>query len=444
MAVSTSSQSIKVQHQYDASINYTKPMALVTTLFFMWAVAVNINDILIPHLKKACDLSDFQSSFIPFVFFGGYFIMARPAGAIIKKMGYRKGLAIALCICAAGAAIFYPAAQTRSFPLFLVAIFVMACGNSTLEVGAYPLGAALGHPDKASTRLNFASAFNALGAVLISLVGRSFILSGVQKTDAEIKGMSAAALEEYRMFEAGTVQTPYIILTLLFLIIALIVYLSKIPEVKEEPEIVEEPIAGVVDKSGNVLQRHRHLLLGVLGIFFYVGAQVGVASFIFRYAEFQLPGIPEKAAALYITFHLVAFMVGRFAGTALQQVIKPPVLLSVFAVINIVLSIVAITSGGLFAVWAVILIGFFNSVMFPTIFALSLNGLGPYAKDGSTYLVMAIVGGAIIPLAMGYLSDVSSIKIAFIVPAVCYLYILYYGISGYRIIEAGTAKSTIS
>lgn len=425
----TSNVSPDVKYAYDSTANYNKPMALVTTLFFMWAVAVNINDILIPHLKKACDLSDFQSSFIPFVFFGGYFLMARPAGMIIKKLGYRKGLTVGLAICAAGAFLFYPAAQVRSFPMFLAAIFVMACGNSTLEVGAYPLTASLGSPLKSSARINFAAAFNALGAVLTSLVARSFILSGVQKTAEDLKAMTADQINEYRLFEASTVKTPYLFLGLIFVIIAAIIFFSKIPEIKEQ-ETVTVSDNKLSEQKKDSLFKYPSLYLGVVGIFFYVGAQVGVASFIFRYAEFQLPGIPEKTAALYITYHLIAFMIGRFIGTGLQQKIRPAKLLAWFAIADLLLVIVAIAMQGQVAVWSVIMIGFFHSIMFPTIFALALNNLGSYTKDGSTYLVMAIVGGAFIPVAMGYISDKTSIQTAFIIPAICYLYILYYAVIG--------------
>lgn len=426
--------SAEVKYEYDFNANYNRPMALVTTLFFMWAVAVNINDILIPHLKKACDLTDFQSSFIPFVFFGGYFLMARPAGMIIKKFGYRKGLVIGLIICATGAFLFYPAAQALSFPMFLIAIFVMACGNSTLEVGAYPLAASLGNPAKSSARLNFAAAFNALGAVLTSLIARSFILSGVQKTAEDLKSMTAVQLNEYRLFEAGTVKTPYIFLGLIFVIIAAIIYFSHIPEIKENTN--NAAAKDITVGGSHTFFKYPHLYLGVVGIFFYVGAQVGVASFIFRYAGYQMPGIPEKTAALYITFHLVAFMVGRFIGTGLQQKIKPAKLLALFAVADLLLVAVAILLNGQVAVWSVILIGFFHSIMFPTIFALALNKLGTYTKDGSTYLVMAIAGGAIIPLAMGFISDKTNIQMAFVVPAVCYLYILYYAVIGCRVKNA--------
>jgi len=426
---STGTVSTEKNYYYDTSINYTRPMSIVVSLFFMWAVAVNINDILIPHLKKACGLTDFQSSFIPFVFFGGYFIMARFSGVIIKRLGYRKGLIAGLILCASGAFLFYPAAQMLSFPMFLVAIFVMACGNSTLEVGAYPLGASLGDPAKASARLNLASAFNALGAVLTSLVARSFILSGVQKTEVQLASMSASELNAYRIAEASTVKTPYIILGIVFLVIAFILYLVHIPEPKEQAaegakEIADPKRAGLFD--------YPHLVLGVLAIFFYVGAQVGVASFIFRYAEFRITGIPEKTAALYITYHLIAFMLGRFIGTALQQKIKPNHLLALFATANLLLVLIAILGAGNMGVGAVIGIGFFHSIMFPTIFALALRGLGNFTKDGSTYLVMAIVGGAILPLVMGYISDVANILVAFTVPAACYLFVIYYALMGYK------------
>jgi FHS family L-fucose permease-like MFS transporter len=223
---------------------------------------------------------------------------------------------------------------------------------------------------------------------------------------------------------------PYIILGLVFLVIALILFLVNIPEPKEEP-VKNEEYTTDTKKAG--LFAYPHLVLGVLGIFFYVGAQVGVASFIFRYSEFRIAGIPEKTAALYITYHLIAFMVGRFVGTALQQKIKPNNLLALFASASLLLVLLAILGDGDIGVWAVIAIGFFHSIMFPTIFALALRDLGNFTKDGSTYLVMAIVGGAIIPLAMGYISDVTNILVAFSVPAICYLFVIYYALSGYKI-----------
>jgi FHS family L-fucose permease-like MFS transporter len=268
--------------------------------------------------------------------------------------------------------------------------------------------------------------------VLTSLVARSFILSGVQKTEAQLASMSASELEAFRIAEASTVKTPYIILGLVFLVIAVILYLAHIPEPKEQAAENQHHAADT-KKSG--LFAHPHLVLGVLGIFFYVGAQVGVASFIFRYAEFRITGIPEKTAALYITYHLVAFMVGRFIGTALQQKIKPNHLLALFASASLLLVLIAILGGGNIGIWSVIGIGFFHSIMFPTIFALALRGLGNFTKDGSTYLVMAIVGGALIPLLMGYISDVANILVAFSVPAVCYLFVIYYALSGYKMKE---------
>jgi FHS family L-fucose permease-like MFS transporter len=288
----------------------------------------------------------------------------------------------------------------------------------------------LGHPAKASTRLNLASAFNALGAVLTSLVGRSFILSGVQRTEAQLASMSESELNAFRVAEASTVKLPYIVLGLVFLVIALILFLVHIPEPKEEPTKNENQLTDT-KKAG--LFDYPHLVLGVLGIFFYVGAQVGVASFIFRYSEFRIEGIPEKTAALYITYHLVAFMIGRFIGTALQQKIKPNHLLALFASASLILVLIAILGAGNMGIWAVIGIGFFHSIMFPTIFALALRNLGNFTKDGSTYLVMAIVGGALLPLAMGYISDVANILVAFIVPAVCYVFIIYYALKGYQI-----------
>src|SRR6266704_2642469 len=359
---------------------YLAPFILITSLFFLWAFGVNLNDILIPHLKQAFGLTDFQSSFIQVAFFGGYFLAAFPAGRVMEKIGYKKGVLAGLFLCAAGAVLFLPASSSRVYGFFLFALFVMACGQSFLEVAANPYVTILGSATSAERRLNFAQSFNAVGAVLSPILGRTFILTGVEYAPAQIAAMSAAQLGAYRAAEASTVKGPYLI------------------------------IAGI----------------------FYVGAQVGVASFVIRYAQFSVPGTTAKVAALYLLLHQVGFMAGRFIGSALMKKIAAPRLLSLFAGASLVCATVALLATGVIPVWAVVAIGFFHSIMFPTIFALGIKNLGVLTKRGSSLLVMAIVGGAFFPAIMGRISDALSIQKAFIVPLLCYVFILYFGLSGYK------------
>ena len=405
------------------------PFILITSLFFLWAFGVNLNDILIPHLKKAFGLTDFQSSFIQVAFFGGYFLAAFPAGRLMEKIGYKKGILTGLFLCAVGAVLFLPASSSRIYGFFLLALFVMACGQSFLEVAANPYATILGPAASADRRLNFAQSFNAVGAVLSPIVGRAFILTGVENTPAQIAAMSAAQLEAYRASEASTVKGPYLLIAGIFIIVAVLIQLAHLPEVQETATSPGANIAGTTSES---VLSHPHLVKGVLAQFFYVGAQVGVASFVIRYAQFSVPGTPAKTAALYLLLHQIGFMAGRFIGSAMMKRIAASRLLSLFAAASLICATVALLATGLLSVWAVVLIGFFHSIMFPTIFALSIKNLGPLTKRGSSLLVMAILGGAVFPAIMGRISDASSIQTAFVVPLLCYLFILYFGLSGYK------------
>lgn len=402
---------------------------LITSLFFLWAFGVNLNDILIPHLKKAFGLSDFQSSFIQVAFFGGYFVAAFPAGRVMEKIGYKKGILAGLFLCATGAVLFLPASSSRIYGFFLFALFVMACGQSFLEVAANPYVTILGPAASAERRLNFAQSFNAVGAVISPILGRSFILTGVEYAPAQIAAMSAAQLGAYRAAEASTVKGPYLMIAGIFVVVAVLIQLAPLPDVQETA--VEGGAAGK-EKSAKSVLSHAHLVKGVVAQFFYVGAQVGVASFVIRYAQFSVPGTTAKVAALYLLLHQVGFMAGRFIGSALMKRIAAPRLLSLFAAAALICATVAIIASGQIPIWAVVLIGFFHSIMFPTIFALSIKNLGPLTKRGSSLLVMAIVGGAFFPAIMGRISDAASIQRAFLVPLLCYVYILYFGVRGYR------------
>lgn len=393
------------------------PLILVTSLFFLWALGVNLNDILIPHLKKLFGLSDFQSSFIQTAFFGGYFLAALPAGWIMRRAGYRRGIVTGLLVCAVGAALFIPAAAVRAYPLFLAALFVLACGQCFLEVGANPYVTTLGPRESAPWRLNAAQAFNSLGAVVTPIIGATFILSGIEHTAAEIAAMSPVELDAYRAMEASLVRGPYLVIAGIFVVMAAIFWRAHLPEVEEENQVFRTASPAGVP---------RHLLRGIVAQFLYVGAQVGVASFVIRFVQQTMPGTPERTAAEYLTWHLLGFMIGRVLTAGVLKYVRAPVMLAAFAGGALVASAVAVAGTGTTAVWMVVALGFFHSLMFPTIFALSLEGLGRHTKLGSSLLVMSIVGGAILPAVMGWISDRSSIQTAFAVPLVCYAYVLYF------------------
>ncbi len=407
---------------------YVLPFILVTSLFFLWAFGVNLNDILIPHLKKGFHLSDFRSSLIQTAFFGGYFLAALPAGWLMEKIGYKRGILVGLLTCAAGSFLFIPAASVRLYGFFLFALFVMACGQGVLEVAANPYVTILGPPESSERRLNFAQSFNSVGAVVTPIFGAAFILSGVEYSRAQLAAMTPAQLHAYEMAEANTVKGPYLVIAGLFLAVAALIFFSNLPEVREEDE------GEIPDAGGGLrgLWPYKHLLKGVLAQFFYVGAQVGVASFVIRFAQYSMPGLPEKQAANFLKLHLLGFMIGRFAGSAIMKRIPASRLLSLFGMSALICLTIVLLGTGAAPLWALVLLGFFHSIMFPTIFALSLKHLGPHTKLGSSLLVMSIIGGAVFPAIMGYISDMSSIRYAFWVPFVCHLYVLYFAARGYR------------
>ena len=410
---------------------YLIPFILVTSLFFLWALGVNLNDILIPHLKKTFNLTDFQSSLIQTAFFGGYFLAALPAGWLMERIGYRKGILVGLGTCALGALLFIPAASIRTYSFFLFALFVMACGQGVLEVAANPYVTILGPPESSERRLNFAQSFNAVGAWVTPYIGKIFILSGIEYSAAALATMTPEQWQIYSASEAKRVTGTYLAIAGIFLFVAVLVYFAHLPEVREATgEALAEPEAAPPTHAS--IWHYKHLIRGVITEFFYVGAQVGVTSFVIRFTQRVLPGTPEKTAANYLWWHLFGFMVGRFAGSAIMKRVAPPRLLGIFSTSAAVCAIIAIFMTGPVSVWAVVLLGFFDSIMFPTIFALSIKNLGVYTKLGSSLLVMSIIGGAIVPAVMGYISDRSSIQAAFSVPLVCYAIVIYFSFSGYE------------
>jgi FHS family L-fucose permease-like MFS transporter len=333
-----------------------------------------------------------------------------------------------LLLYAIGAFLFVPAASARSYNFFLFALFIIASGATFLETVANPYITKLGDKSTSEQRLNFAQSFNGVGAFIAPIIGGQFILSGIEHTDTELQQMSPQQLNDYLNFEAGTIKIPYIIIASIVLLVAVFFLFAKLPEVKEDDSDDEK-------KSFSIkVFRHSHVTWAVIAQFFYVGAQVGVGSFFIRFSKY-LMDLPEKQAATWWgVIAMVGFMVGRFAGTFLMKYIKPSRLLSIYSVINILLLLIALTTKGAVAVYAMMAVPFFMSIMFPTIFALGIKGLGEESKIASSFLVMSIVGGAIIPLFMGMISDkTGSIQLAYIVPLLCFFFVLYFGMTGYKI-----------
>ncbi|WP_158827489.1 L-fucose:H+ symporter permease [Mucilaginibacter lacusdianchii] len=412
--------------------NYLFPFILVTSLFFLWAFLHNINPILIPHLKKACHLSDTQSSFIDLSVSLAYFLIAIPAGLFMHKFGYKNGILLGLTLYAVGAFLFVPAASDRNYFLFLFALFVIASGATFLEAVANPYVSILGDKETAAQRLNFAQSFNGLGAFIAPIVGGRFILTGVEHSAQEIKQMSPNQVNAYLQSEADTVKMPYMIIAGGVLLLLILFLFTKLPDVKED-DSAEDLHAPGTNFSAKVL-RHTHLRWAIIAQFFYVGAQVGVGSFFIRYAKFVADVNEKQAAFLWGAIAMVGFMAGRFAGTLLMRFIQPPKLLSLYALINVILLLVALYTKGTVALYAVMAVPFFMSIMYPTIFALGIQGLGEETKIAASFLVMAIIGGAIAPLLMGFISDkTGSIQVAYWVPLLCFAVILYYGLKGHRV-----------
>jgi FHS family L-fucose permease-like MFS transporter len=402
------------------------PFALIVALFFLWGVANNLNDVLIAHFKKLFTLSDLQAGLVQSAFYLGYFCLAIPAALFMRAYGYRAAVLFGLVLYGAGALLFWPAAAARSYGFFLFALFVIASGLGFLETSANPLISRLGPAESASQRLNLAQAFNPLGSIAGILIGSQFILSGIAMTPEQAASLPAGELEAWRASEAAAVQLPYLLIGLGVLAWALLVRATRFPPIATEREV--EAGVGAIDDF-RALRGETRLLFGILAQFFYVGAQVGVWSFLIRYAQQAAPGTSEHRAAFYLTLSLVAFMVGRFAGTALMSRLRPLPLLAGFAAIAALLCLLASVAGGAAGIAALVATSFFMSIMYPTIFAESVAGLGARTKSASALLVMAIVGGAVVPAVMGAVSDqAGSMVRAMIVPAACFLVVLGFAL----------------
>ncbi|MES3020240.1 MAG: L-fucose:H+ symporter permease [Pseudomonadota bacterium] len=405
-----------------ATQNHTVPLVIITILFFMWGVLTSLNDVLIPHLKALYTLTYVQAMLVQFCFFGAYAIVALPAGMLIRKIGYQNGAVAGLVVAALGCAMFYPAA-TSGYVLFLVAFFVLAAGITILQVAANPYVTVLGDPKGASSRLNLTQAFNSLGTTIAPTVGGMLILSGVALSADELARMPAAELAAHRAAEAALVQGPYLALGAALLLLGVFFALARLPRISHNEQAAND------DATLDSVLKQPHLLLGAIGIFLYVGAEVSIGSFLINFlGEKTVVGMAQAQAYHYVSFYWGGAMVGRFIGFAVMRHVSPGKALAFNSACVVALLLVAILGQGAPAMWAVILVGLFNSIMFPTIFSMALNKLGPQTGKGSGILCMAIVGGAIVPFAQGAIADAMGLHLSFIVPAACYLFILFYGV----------------
>jgi FHS family L-fucose permease-like MFS transporter len=405
--------------------NYQFALVALTSLFFMWGFITCLNDILIPHLKNVFQLNYTQSMLIQLCFFGAYFIVSLPAGALVKRITYKWGIVVGLLIAAVGCALFIPAASYRVYALFLGALFVLATGVTILQVAANPYVTELGAPETAASRLTLTQAFNSLGTTVAPLFGAMLILSAAV---GDVQNASPEQMEALRLAEAGAVRFPYMILAIAFLVLAAIFAALKLPKVEEE-EAVETPGAA---KHGSAWS-YRHLVLGAVGIFLYVGAEVSIGSFLVNYlAEPSIANMPEAEAAHYVAYFWGGAMIGRFIGSFAMRYVDDGKALAFNAVIAALLLVATVFSGGQVAMWAVLAVGLFNSIMFPTIFSLALKGLGRHTSQGSGILCLAIVGGALLPVLQGGIADTIGIHLAFLMPVICYLYIAFYGVKGHK------------
>lgn len=411
--------------------NHTRSLVIVTILFFMWGLLTSLNDVLIPHLKSIYTLTYVQAMLVQFCFFGAYFIVSVPAGALIRRIGYQKGAVTGLLIAAAGCALFYPAAES-GYALFLFAFFVLASGITILQVAANPYVTVLGNPKTASSRLTLTQAFNSLGTTIGPLFGGILILSSAVIVAAPDAAVSLDAEAARRAQEAASVQVPYLILAGALLLLAVLFAMAKLPRISH----AGDPASSVTGESGRSLLQHRNLALGTLAIFLYVGAEVSIGSFLINFmGEGNIAGLPAATAAKYVSYYWGLAMVGRFIGFAVMRHVSPGITLAFNATLAMALILTAIMGQGHLAMYAILGVGLFNSIMFPTIFSMALHRLGSLTGQGSGVLCMAIVGGAIIPFIQGFFADRVGIQASFYVPLVCYGFILFFGLKFARLYQ---------
>jgi len=421
--------------------NYRNAFIFLTSLFFLWGFITVLVDSLIPRIRDLFTLTYFQAGLVQFAFFGAYFILSIPAGFLLSKIGYKKGIVLGLITMAIGCSLFYPAASYRTFSIFLIAYFILAGGITILQVAANPYVAVLGSEEGASSRLNLSQAFNSLGTSIAPILGASFILSDKVKSKDEIASLGQVAKDTYLSAEAAAVQSPFIIITIMILVLAVVFLRVRLPQM-----LSDAPKNGYL-----MLLKNKSLMLGAFGIFIYVGAEVSIGSYLVNYFyDMKLTSVVKESSILYsisstllgkslseiddygilgsfVTFYWSGAMIGRFIGSYLTNIIKPARVLSFFASGAFILILISAQTTGLISMVSILAVGLFNSIMFPTIFSLSLEGLEDLKPQASGILCTMIVGGAIIPPMYGYLTDLYGFKWAFSLLLVCYLYIFFFG-----------------
>ena len=385
---------------------------LVTSLFFLWGFAYGLLDVLNKHFQEELNIDKQRSTLLQGAYFGAYFLMALPAGFLINKIGYRKGIITGLLLYAIGALLFYPSAQNASFPFYLLALFVLASGLTFLETAANPYITVLGKPETAAFRLNLSQSFNGVGSFLGPIVGGALFFG---------------AKKEAGSSNLDSVTFVYIAIAVVVLFVAVLFFRTPMPEVKEE-ELVNDTVI----KSDKKLFQHSHFVWAIVAQFFYVAAQVGIAALFINYCTEKGLGISNERASYLLAASLLLFTIGRFAGTALMRIISPNKLLALYAAINIMLCVAVIMLEGMLSVYLLMAIFFFESIMFPTIFALGVKDLGSDTKKGSSFIIMSIVGGALVPYAMGWLAEKYSTPISYAIPMACFVFVFLFGIYGYR------------
>jgi len=422
MAQSAPSNPVLSQAAQAGAANNTGPLVIVTILFFMWGLLTSLNDVLIPHLKAIYTLSYLQAMLVQFCFFGAYFVVSVPAGALIRRVGYQLGAVIGLLIAAGGCALFYPASKS-GYGLFLFAFFVLASGITILQVAANPYVTVLGPASTAPSRLTLTQAFNSLGTTVAPHLGGILILSAAALGADKLAAMNATELAAYRAHEAASVQGPYLVLAATLAILAVLFALARLPKISHG----EETTAAASGKASALA--YRHLVLGAAAIFLYVGGEVSIGSFLVNFlGEQHIAGLAPAVAASYVSLYWGGAMIGRFIGFAVMRYVSPGKSLAFNALAVIALVLAAIFGKGALAMWAILAVGLFNSIMFPTIFSLALHGLGRHTGQGSGILCMAIVGGAIVPFVQGALADAIGLQPSFFVPVACYAFILFFGL----------------
>jgi FHS family L-fucose permease-like MFS transporter len=391
--------------------NHTLPIILVTSLFFLWGVAYGLLDVLNKHFQETLNITKQRSTLLQAAYFGAYFLVALPAGLFMQKVGYRKGIISGLFLYALGAVLFYPSAQNSSFPFFLLALFILASGLTFLETAANPYITVLGKPETSEFRLNLSQSFNGVGSFIGPIIGGALFFGKQQSSDPQL----------------GSVKLVYLAIAAMVILVSILFIATKMPEVKEE-----ELVTNKKGHLGKTLFQHTHFVWAIVAQFFYVAAQVGIAALFINYCTEKNLGITNERAAYLLSASLLLFTTGRFVGTGIMKRIVPNKLLALYSFVNVLLCAGVIWLQGLISVYALMAIFFFESIMFPTIFALGVKNLGVYTKRGASFIIMSVVGGALVPYGMGWLAQNQSTPFSYIIPMFCFVIVFFFAIAGYK------------